>query len=57
MRCKKISFLSHCLFFLLIESTYFKNLKEKSCQADRALLTKTDLENNSYCDSYPIRGR
>ena len=43
--------------FLLIESTYFKNLKEKSCQADRALLTKTDLKNNSYCDSYPIRGR
>lgn len=57
MRCKKISFLSHCIFFLLIESTYFKNLKEKSCQADRALLTKTDLKNNSYCDSYPIRGR
>ena len=58
MRCTKISFLSHCIFFLLIERVLnSKNLKEKSCQADRALLTKADLKNNTYCDSYPIRSR
>ena len=44
IRCKKISFLSHCTFFCWLRVLNFKNLKENPVQVDRALLTKNRLE-------------